>query len=122
MATTKTSRAPSLQKKLREMELLLDLSRKVAEADNLDQVLQTIVATAATETHADRGTLFLHDERTGELLGLEWLSERLAPKSPYGARIFAQIVPFRRGDEEAAQGRAQQIGRASCRERVYACV
>ncbi len=67
MATTKTSRAPSLQKKLREMELLLDLSRKVAEADNLDQVLQTIVATAATETHADRGTLFLHDERTGEL-------------------------------------------------------
>jgi adenylate cyclase len=49
------------------MELLLDLSRKVAEADNLDQVLQTIVATAATETHSDRGSLFLHDDRTGEL-------------------------------------------------------
>jgi len=49
------------------MELLLDLSRKVAQADNLDSVLQTIVATAATETHSDRGTLFLNDERTGEL-------------------------------------------------------
>ena len=30
-------------------------------------MLQTIVATAATETHSDRGTLFLNDERTGEL-------------------------------------------------------
>ncbi len=67
MATLKTSPAPSLNKRLREMELLLDLSRKVADADNLDQVLQTIVATAATETHADRGTLFLNDERSGEL-------------------------------------------------------
>ena len=51
----------------------------------------------------------LLDERTAELLGLGWLGERLAPKSPYGVRIFAQIVPFRRGDEEAAQGRAQRI-------------
>ncbi len=67
MASPKTSPLPGLHKKLREMELLLDLSRKVAEADNLDQVLQTIVATAATETHSDRGTLFLNDERSGEL-------------------------------------------------------
>ena len=66
MAAPKTAAA---RKKFRdrEMELLLDLSRKVAEARNLDNVLQTIVATAATETHSDRGTLFLNDERTGEL-------------------------------------------------------
>ena len=67
MATPKSAASPGLHKKLREMELLLDLSRKVAEADNLDQVLHTIVATAATETHSDRGTLFLSDERSGEL-------------------------------------------------------
>jgi adenylate cyclase len=66
MAAPKT---PAARKKFRdrEMELLLDLSRKVAEARNLDNVLQTIVATAASETHSDRGTLFLNDERTGEL-------------------------------------------------------
>src|SRR5208337_402471 len=66
MAAPRTSAA---RKKFRdrEMGMLLDLSRKVAEADNLDDVLQTIVATAATETHSDRGTLFLNDERTGEL-------------------------------------------------------
>jgi len=67
VATPKTPAAPGLLKKLREMELLLELSRKVAEADNLDEVLRTIVATAAAETQSDRGTLFLNDDRTGEL-------------------------------------------------------
>jgi adenylate cyclase len=66
MVAPKTARAGK-QFRDREMELLLDLSRKVAEADNLDTVLQTIVAAAAAETHSDRGTLFLNDERTGEL-------------------------------------------------------
>jgi DNA mismatch repair ATPase MutS len=51
----------------------------------------------------------LFDERTAELLGFAWLSERLSPRSPYGARCFAQLAPFRPGDEEAAQDRAQRI-------------
>jgi adenylate cyclase len=67
MATPKTAGPPRLRKKFREMEILLDLSRRVAEAGKLDDVLQTIVATAAAETHSDRGTLFLNDERTHEL-------------------------------------------------------
>jgi adenylate cyclase len=69
MATKKTAaaRAPGKMKLFREMELLLGLSRKVAEAADLDEVLRTIVSTAAVETHADRGTLFLHDDQTGEL-------------------------------------------------------
>ena len=49
------------------MELLLHLSRRVAEASHLDDVLRTIVSTAAVETQSDRGTLFLNDENTGEL-------------------------------------------------------
>jgi adenylate cyclase len=70
-ATAKKTRtrktAPDIRKRYREMELLLNLSRKVAESDNLDDVLRTIVATAAIETNSDRGTLFLNDPRTGEL-------------------------------------------------------
>lgn len=62
----KTAAAIQLEK-FHEMELLLDLSRRVAEASNLDQVLQTIVTTASAATRADRGTLFLNDEQTGEL-------------------------------------------------------
>jgi adenylate cyclase len=49
------------------MEVLLRLSRKVAEADSLDDLLGTIVAFATEETRSDRGTLFLHDDQTGEL-------------------------------------------------------
>ena len=67
MADLKTASAPRLRKKFREMELLLDLSLKVAQADKLDDVLRMIVATAANETQSDRGTLFLNDERTSEL-------------------------------------------------------
>lgn len=59
--------AADIRKQYREMELLLELSRKVAESDNLDDILRTIVATAARETNSDRGTLFLNDPRTGEL-------------------------------------------------------
>ena len=59
--------APNRLKQFREMELLLSLSRKVAEAADLDEVLRTIVSTAAAETQADRGTLFLHDDQSGEL-------------------------------------------------------
>ena len=64
---TRKAAALNTRKQFREMELLLNLSRKVAESDNLDDVLRTIVATAATETNSDRGTLFLNDPRTGEL-------------------------------------------------------
>jgi adenylate cyclase len=67
MADLKTASAPRLRRKFREMELLLDLSLKVAQAEKLDDVLRMIVATAANETQSDRGTLFLNDERTSEL-------------------------------------------------------
>ena len=64
---TKGASSQTLQQRLREMELLLELSRKVADAGDLDEVLRTIVATSSIHTNADRGTLFLNDERTGEL-------------------------------------------------------
>lgn len=67
MTPRKTTTTPRPSKKFREMEILLDLSRKVAAAENLEDVLQTVVATAAIQTHADRGTLFLNDPGTGEL-------------------------------------------------------
>jgi len=49
------------------MEVLLRLSRKVSEAESLDDLLLTVVAFATEETGSDRGTLFLNDEQTGEL-------------------------------------------------------
>jgi GAF domain-containing protein len=50
-----------------EMELLLNLSKQVAAIETLDELLATIVEITARETGADRGTLFLNDDQTGEL-------------------------------------------------------
>ncbi|MBF0547294.1 MAG: GAF domain-containing protein [Candidatus Riflebacteria bacterium] len=53
--------------RLREVELLLDISRKMSAMDSLDSVLKVLVETATSELSAERGTLFLNDPNTGEL-------------------------------------------------------
>ena len=55
------------RKQFQEMELLLRVAKQVALIDTLDELLGTIVDISATETGADRGTLFLNDENSGEL-------------------------------------------------------
>ena len=59
--------AATAQAEMRQMGLLLRLARDVAAVETLDAMLRTIVEASAEETGADRGTLFLHDDRTGEL-------------------------------------------------------
>ncbi len=49
------------------MGLLLRVAREVAAQDTLDEMLRNIVEFSTQETGAERGTLFLNDERTGEL-------------------------------------------------------
>ena len=51
----------------RHLQLLLDVSRQVAAMDTLDAVLDKLVSVAVQETGAERGSLFLRDEQTGEL-------------------------------------------------------
>src|SRR5260370_31902822 len=55
------------RKQFQEMELLLRVAKQVAVIDTLDELLTTIVEISAQETGADRGTLFLNDDQTGEL-------------------------------------------------------
>ncbi|NNF60517.1 MAG: GAF domain-containing protein, partial [Gammaproteobacteria bacterium] len=54
-------------KKLRQAEMLLDVSRRVAAIENLDDVLTTLIDIATEELDAERGSLFLNDPDTGEL-------------------------------------------------------
>lgn len=58
---------PAEQPTMRHLELLLRVAKEVAAHDTLEEMLQNIVAVSAEETGAERGTLFLNDERTGEL-------------------------------------------------------
>ncbi len=77
MAKNKTSKSPAKtlqrnggtdnRKELQEMELLLNVSRQMAELDTLDEVLKTIMDITALETNSERSTLFLNDPQTGEL-------------------------------------------------------
>ncbi len=52
---------------MRHLELLLRVAKEVAAHDTLEEMLRNIVSVSAEETGAERGTLFLNDERTGEL-------------------------------------------------------
>ena len=54
------------KKRLRETELLLDISRKMSGADSLNAVLSILIERTAEELGAERGTLFLNDKKTGE--------------------------------------------------------
>jgi len=54
-------------RRLRHVELMLDITRKMAAMDSLDEVLYTLIALTSEEIGAERGSLFLNDEATGEL-------------------------------------------------------
>ena len=54
-------------RKLKQAEMLLNVSRRVAAIETLDEVLGTIVEMTTWELGAERGTLFLNDPVTDEL-------------------------------------------------------
>jgi adenylate cyclase len=52
---------------LRQLQMLTALSKRVAALDSLEAVIDTLLHAAIQEIGADRGSLFLHDDETGEL-------------------------------------------------------
>jgi adenylate cyclase len=64
---TPSSAATAQKRRLREAELLLDISRKMSAIDSLDTVLHVLVEMTTAELEAERGTLFLNDSETSEL-------------------------------------------------------
>ena len=54
-------------KKLKQAEMLLSVSRKVAAIEGLDEILKTLIEMTTYELGAERGSLFLNDAATGEL-------------------------------------------------------
>ena len=51
----------------------------------------------------------LLDAGSSHVLGFQWLANALAPVSPYGERLFTELVPFLPGEEPAAQSRANAV-------------
>lgn len=57
----------ALQHSAERTAFLLEVATNIAAMESLDELLTYIVNVTAKETGAERGTLFLNDERTGEL-------------------------------------------------------
>ena len=55
------------KRRLREAELLLDISRRISATDSLDTVLDVLIEMTTAELDAERGSLFLNDSDTNEL-------------------------------------------------------
>lgn len=88
-----TRLAPQRRQNVREMELLLRLSRQISTIDGLDELLRTIVELCARETGSERGTLFLSDNETGELYsrvaqGLGVLEIRIMNTAGVAGHVF----------------------------------
>ncbi len=54
-------------KRLKQAEMLLNVSRRVAAMETLDEILETLVEMTTWELGAERGSLFLNDSSTEEL-------------------------------------------------------
>ncbi len=64
---TEASLETSDRLKLRQAEMLLNVSKTLATYDSLDEMLATLVDMVTTEVAGERGTVFLNDAETGEL-------------------------------------------------------
>ncbi len=59
--------AGDMAQKMSQLEMLLSISRQVAANETLEEMLKTIVELTTERIHSERGSIFLNDERTGEL-------------------------------------------------------
>ncbi|MBF0457545.1 MAG: GAF domain-containing protein [Nitrospirae bacterium] len=59
-----------LERSLKQAEMLLGISHKLAAIDSLDGILEVFVSMAIAELSAERGSLFLNDRCTGELYSI----------------------------------------------------
>ena len=64
---TDTANYTEQLEQLRQLQMLTALSQRVAALDSLEAVIDTLLQAAIQEIGADRGSLFLHDDETGEL-------------------------------------------------------
>ncbi len=62
-----TERDQDGRRRLRHLELLLEVTRRMASYGTLDEVLQALVEMTTAELNAERGSLFLNDSDTNEL-------------------------------------------------------
>ncbi|MBF0553108.1 MAG: GAF domain-containing protein [Nitrospirae bacterium] len=67
---TVQSKLHELEQGLKQAQMLLSISHKLAAIDSMDGILEVFVNMAITELSAERGSIFLNDRGTGELYSI----------------------------------------------------
>ncbi len=80
-------------KRLKKAEMLLNISRRLATIESVEEIISTLVELTTWELGAERGTLFLNDEQTGELFsrfaqGIHHREIRLLNDSGIAGAVF----------------------------------
>src|SRR5581483_4989423 len=66
-SASRNENAGGERRRLREAELLLEVARRMAGYETLDEVLRALVEMTTNEIGTERGSLFLNDIATNEL-------------------------------------------------------
>ncbi|RMH50362.1 MAG: GAF domain-containing protein [Zetaproteobacteria bacterium] len=66
-STKRRKRRRSQKERLRQLEVLLKISSLLSAKESLDDILETLLQITNEEIGAERSSLFVHDDRTGEL-------------------------------------------------------
>jgi GAF domain-containing protein/multidrug resistance efflux pump len=105
----------ALEKRARDLAILLDISREITGTLDLDRVLQSVVNLAARAFTFDRGAIALTDRNNWEVRAVAG-EEVVDPKNPElkrlaerGAWAAEQGVPLYVNDLEAAGGAGQSV-------------
>jgi len=72
----KKSLSDDERKRLRQAELLVNVTRRMGSLESLDEMLEVLVHLTTKELNADRGTIFLNDKETNELYSRVALGSR----------------------------------------------
>jgi adenylate cyclase len=97
--THRPSRRAALERRLRQTEALIALSRQVGEADALDDILDALVRLTSEIMNADRSSFFLYDPQADELFshiaqGVHHLEIRFASRAGVAGAVFHGRTPI----------------------------
>ncbi len=60
-------RLGGMRERLQDVNILLDVTRRISETDSLDEILEALVEMTSLALNCDRCSFFLNDAGTGEL-------------------------------------------------------
>lgn len=87
--------APAASRRIRDLDALLEVARALTALEQLDELLEVIIARASEVMDAERSTVFLYDPGTDELYSRAKFGEEGEIRFPAGAGIAGEVAESR---------------------------